>query len=76
MSEHDGSDNLICFNFVIDLHENRDPEAWDRILDAFIAAVEKEGASAGGGLHPTGSSLKWCTGCQDFEEDLDDDTTT
>jgi hypothetical protein len=70
-NEHDGSDNLICFNFVVDLHDNHDPEAWNRILDAFIEAVEKEGACAGGGIHPTGSSLDWCTGCQDFEDDDD-----
>lgn len=76
MDEHEGSDNLICFNFVIDLHGNRDPGAWDRILDAFIDAVEAEGASAGGGIHPTGSCLKWCPDCQDFEEDLDDDDNT
>lgn len=60
---HKENDNLICFNFVIDLHDNHDPDAWDRILDAFIEAVEREGAGAGGGLHPTGTN-KYCDICQ------------
>lgn len=70
--EHDGSDNLICFSFVIDLHDNHDPQAWDRILDAFIDAVEKENACAGGGMHPTGSN-KYCDNCREI---LDDDSST
>ena len=62
-------DNLVCFNFVIDLHNNSDPVAWNRILTAFIEAVEKENGSAGGGMHPTGSNAL-CDICQG---DLDDD---
>lgn len=54
-------ENLICFSFVVDLRENRDPEAWDRILDAFIDAVEKEKGGAGGGIHETGTNPM----CQD-----------
>lgn len=69
-AEHEGSDNLICFSFVIDLHENKDPEAWDRILDKFIEAVEAEGACAGGGIHVTRSN-KYCDTCRDWEEDDD-----
>lgn len=64
---HEGSENLICFNFVIDLHDNHDPDAWDRILDAFIDAVEKEGACAGGGLHQTGTN-KFCDMCRDEDD--------
>ena len=62
------SENLICFNFVIDLHGNQDPDAWDRILDAFLEAVEKEGGGAGGGIHRTGTN-KFCDICQDEEDD-------
>jgi len=72
IDEHEGSDNLLCFNFVIDLHDNLDPKAWDRILDAFIEAVEKENACAGGGIHPTGTN-KYCQLCQ---EGLDDDSAS
>jgi len=71
VAEHEGSDNLICFSFVIDLHENRDPEAWDRILDAFIEAVEEEGGCAGGGIHETGSN-PLCDVCRDDFKDDDD----
>lgn len=59
--------NLVCFKFVIDLKDNKDPEAWDRILDAFIEAVEKEDAVTGGGMHPLGSS-KYCEDCNDSKE--------
>ncbi|KKN00860.1 hypothetical protein LCGC14_1133580 [marine sediment metagenome] len=51
--------NIVCFNHVIDFKDNTDPEAWYRILEAFIKAVEKEGASAGGGMHSYGST-KYC----------------
>jgi len=54
-------ENIICFSFVVDLHENRDPEAWNRLIDAFIDAVEKEGGSAAGGVHQTGTNPM----CQD-----------
>lgn len=60
-------DNLICFKFVIDLQDNKDPEAWDRILDAFIEAVEKENAVAGGGIHLLGTN-EYCEDCNDSEE--------
>lgn len=73
--EHDGSENLVCFNFVIDLHDNQDHAAWDRILDAFLEAVEKENACAGGGMHPTGSN-KHCDICQLATEDANDDSAT
>ena len=36
------------FGFAV---ENLTEEAADRIVDAFIAAVEKEGAVCGGGCH-------------------------
>lgn len=73
MDEHEGSENLICFTFVIDLHDNRDPEAGHRIMDTFITAVEAEGACAGGGIHRTGTN-KYCDICRD--EDFDDDDNT
>lgn len=62
------NENLICFSFVVDLRENYAPEAWDRILDAFIKAVEKEGGGAGGGIHQTGTN-KLCPDCQGVEDD-------
>ena len=49
-------DNQVCINHLIDLHDNRDPEAWNRIWMAFIEAVEAEGGSAAGGMHPYGSN--------------------
>jgi len=68
--EHEGSDNLVCFNMVIDFHENQDEEAWYRVLDAFIEAVEAEGACAGGGMHVTGSLPPGCCCiCDDPEEE-------
>lgn len=51
--------NIVCLNLVIDFKDNTDPEAWMRILVATTDAVEKEGASAGGGMHPYGST-KYC----------------
>lgn len=66
--EHEGSDNLLCFGFIIDMHENHDEEAAYRILDAFIAAVEAEGGCAGGGVHKTGTN-PMCQGCKDELED-------
>ena len=59
-------DNLICFNYIINLKDNKDPEAWWRILDAFINAVERENAGACGGMHPL-SSNKYCEACKDAQ---------
>lgn len=61
------TDNIVCFKFVIDFQDNRDPAAWDRVLDAFIDAVEKENAVTGGGLHPIGTN-KYCEDCNDTED--------
>lgn len=63
------SSNLVCFSFVIDLDDNSDPEAWDRILDAFIAAVEKENGHTGGGMHVTGSCEDWCIDCREIDDE-------
>ena len=69
-SEHEGSDNLVCFGMVIDFHENYDEEAWYRVLDAFIDAVEAEGACAAGGMHATGSMPPgFCQDCDAPEEE-------
>lgn len=67
--EHEGSDNLLCFGFIIDMHENHDEEAACRILDAFIAAVEAEGGCAGGGVHKTGTNSM----CQECKDELEDE---
>jgi hypothetical protein len=66
-SEKMSEENLICFNFVINLRDNQDPEAWDRILDTFIEAVEKEGGGAGGGVHQTGAN-PLCEVCREEGE--------
>jgi len=60
-------DNLVCFRFVIDLRGNKDPEAWDRILDSFINAVVEEGGGSGGGMHALGSN-RYCESCDDRED--------
>jgi hypothetical protein len=41
--------------------QNASAEQTDRIWDAFIDAVEKEGLYCGGGLHPVGR----CKACKD-----------
>jgi len=61
------ADNIVCFKFLVDFRSNKDPEAWDRVMDAFITAVEKENAAAGGGMHPLGSN-KQCEDCNDTNE--------
>jgi hypothetical protein len=61
------TDNIVCFKFVIDFRGNKDPEAWDRVMDAFIDAVEKEGAGAGGGMHPLGTNKNSCEDCNDTD---------
>jgi len=76
--EHEGSDNLVCFNHIIDLHDNHDEEAWLRILDKFIEAVEAEGGCAAGGMHPAGDNpLCGCCGpsklCFECGKELEDD---
>lgn len=60
-------DNYACFNFLINFKDNEDPEAWYRILEAFIMAVEKEGACTGGGMHALGSVVT-CETCKDEQE--------
>lgn len=62
----------VCFSFVIQFRGEHDEGAWERILDAFIVAVERENAGAGGGMHLTGTN-RFCTDCEDFD---DDDTDT
>lgn len=76
VEEHNGSDNLACFSYVIDFHDNKDPEAWNRILDAFIDAVEKEGACTGGGMHETSiKNADFCDNCRDLANENNDDAT-
>lgn len=44
-----------------------------RIVDAFVAAVEKEGLTCGGGVHPAGV----CDGCSELDaEDSEDDAVS
>lgn len=68
---------LVHFDHIIAFDEEPPGEAWDRILDAFIEAVEKEGASTGGGMHEHGSIRACCeegaTVCQECLEDMEDD---
>ncbi len=51
--------NVVCLNLVIDFKNNTNPEAWIRILSATTDAIEKEGASSGGGMHFYGTT-KYC----------------
>lgn len=61
-------DSQVCFSFIINFRDNKDPEAWDRVLDAFLLAVKRENAGAGGGMHPLGSN-NYCEDCRDARED-------
>ncbi|MBD3261011.1 MAG: hypothetical protein GF334_04915 [Candidatus Altiarchaeales archaeon] len=64
----DDGEILFCVSGIIDLRENKDPETIDKIIDALVIAVEKEGASFGGGVHPLGAGKKYCDTCKHFEE--------
>lgn len=67
---------LIHFDHLILFKEKPSEEAWDRILAAFIGAVEKEGAGTCGGMHEHGSVHTCCeegvTVCQECLEDMHD----
>lgn len=71
-------ENLVCMAHVINLHDNLDPAAWDRIWSAFIAGVEAEGGSAAGGMHAARSNpmCGWCapaTVCFECGKELEDE---
>lgn len=59
-------ENLREFMFMIQPRDGGDfdENAIDRILDAFIEAVEAEGYSAGGGIRPPVPEDKWCPRCE------------
>lgn len=58
----------ICeFTFVIQPvreGEDIDEQAMDRILDAFIEAIEKEGYCGSGGCGPPPPEERWCPWCE------------
>lgn len=72
----ENNEHLVHFDHIIVFKEDPEDEAWYRILDAFLEAVEKEGASAGGGMHEYGSVHTCCeegvTICQECLEDITD----
>lgn len=51
---------LLHFDHIIVFKQKPDNEVWNRILDAFMGAVDKEGAYAGGGIHELGSVHTCC----------------
>ncbi len=67
----------IHFDHIIVFKEKPSDEAWNRILDAFIDAVEKEEAGTCGGMHEYGSIHACCeegvTVCQECFEDITSD---
>ena len=70
-------EHLIHFDHVIQFRDEPDEEALHRILDAFIDAIEAEGAFCGGGMHELGTVHTCCeegvTVCQECLEDMSDD---
>jgi len=58
--EHFKEGYYIHFNQIIMFKEKPADKAWDRILDAFIGAVEKENANPSGEMHEYGSVHACC----------------
>ena len=59
--------NYLSFDFILspeDEDRDFDEGAIDRILDAFIDAVEKEGYCAGGGIGPPPPEERVCKKCE------------